>query len=124
MISRHVSEEKLCRTIETDGELHVDELTLDNAELIKNAGPWGQQFPEPVFDGEFDIVSQRLVGGNHLKMVLQLPGGKYPVDAIAFQVDVNRWPDHRATRAKIAYRLDTNEFRGKSTVQLVVEELA
>ncbi len=122
-ISRHVSEDKLYRTIETDGELHVDELTLDNAELIKSAGPWGQQFPEPLFDGEFDIISQRLVGTNHLKMVLQPPGGKYPVDAIAFQVDVNRWPDHRATRAKIAYRLDANEFRGKSTVQLVVEEL-
>ncbi len=122
-ISRHISEDKLCRTIETDGELHTDELTLDNAELIKNAGPWGQQFPEPLFDGEFDIVSQRLVGGNHLKMVLQPPGGKYPVDAIVFQVDVNQWPNHRAARTKIAYRLEANEFRGKSTVQLVVEEL-
>lgn len=122
-IARYVDEEKLCRVIETDGELLVDEFTLANAELLKNAGPWGQHFPEPSFDGDFTILSQRLVGGNHLKMTLQCPGMSHPIDAIAFQVDLEKWPNHRAKKAKIAYRLDANEYRGTATVQLIIDEL-
>jgi single-stranded-DNA-specific exonuclease len=124
IVSRHLTLDQLRPMIETDGELCLDDFTLENADILKEAGPWGQQFPEPVFDGEFAIISQRLVGGNHLKLVLQPKNGAHQVDAIAFQVDVNEWPNHRATHAKIAYRLDSNEYRGRSTLQLVVEELA
>ncbi|OGT44162.1 MAG: single-stranded-DNA-specific exonuclease RecJ [Gammaproteobacteria bacterium RIFCSPHIGHO2_12_FULL_40_19] len=122
-VSRSLSQDQLCRVIETDGELSADDFTLENASVLKEAGPWGQQFPEPVFDGEFEIISQRLVGGNHLKLVLQPKEGAHHVDAIAFQVDTNAWPNHRATHAKIAYRLDTNEYRGRSTLQLIIEDI-
>lgn len=123
VVSRHLTEDKLCRVIETDGSLSVSDFTLDNVEMIKQAGPWGQCFPEPVFDGEFDIVSQRLVGSNHLKMVLQSKEGGFPLNAIAFQVDPNQWPNHRVTQAQVAFKLEINEFRGKSSLQLVVEDM-
>ncbi len=123
-VSNYLQEDQLHRVIESDGELHPDDFTLENAGIIKEAGPWGQHFSEPLFDGEFEIISQRLVGGHHLKLVLQPQNGKFPVDAIAFQVDINQWPNHRVTKATMAYRLDANEYRGRSSLQLVVEEIA
>ncbi len=122
-ISQHLNLDQLNQIIESDGELASNDLTLENANLLREAGPWGQHFPEPVFDGEFDIVSQRLVGGAHLKMVLKPKKGDYCVDAIAFQVDLNKWPNHRLESAKVAYRLDTNSYRGKRTLQLLIEEI-
>src|SRR3990167_269947 len=122
-IERYLDENKLFRVIETDGELSADDFMLENAELLKDAGPWGQYFPEPLFDNEFTIVSQRLVGNHHLKLVLQTKHSTQLLDAIAFQVNVNQWPNHRITQARMAYRLDTNEYRGRTRLQLVVEEI-
>ncbi|MCX7124598.1 MAG: DHHA1 domain-containing protein, partial [Gammaproteobacteria bacterium] len=122
-VSQQLRQDQLCRVIESDGELSLDDFTLENAGMIRDAGPWGQHFPEPVFDGEFEIISQRLVGTNHLKLVLKAKNAIHPVDAIAFQVDINKWPNHRATHATIVYRLDVNEYRGRSSLQLMVEEI-
>src|SRR3990167_1242274 len=87
IISQHLTEDQLKQHIESDGVLNHADLTLENAHLLREAGPWGQHFPEPIFDGEFDIVNQRLVGGAHLKLVLKPIDGNYCVEAIAFQVD-------------------------------------
>lgn len=111
--------EPLC---ETDGELTSAEFCLDNAELLRQAGPWGQQFPEPLFDGEFALRAQRVVGERHLKMRLQ-PAGGPELDAIAFRVDTERWPDETVQRVRAAYRLDVNEWRGRRSLQLLVEQL-
>ena len=46
-------------------------MTLQTAESLKQAGLWGQAFPEPLFDGEFKILQQKLVGEKHLKMLLE-----------------------------------------------------
>lgn len=75
--------EDLEAAITTDGPLAPEELNLDTAYLLKRAGPWGQHFPEPVFDGEFRVVSQRIVGENHLKLVLQPVEGGGIIDGIA-----------------------------------------
>lgn len=122
-VEGHLTKEQLCRVIETDGELKGDAFTLQNAQLLRDAGPWGQFFPEPAFDGEFEVVSQRLVGEAHLKLQLKHPDCPYPVNAIAFQVDLDQWPNYRCERVRCAYRLDINEYRGRSSLQLVVEEL-
>ncbi|OGT51810.1 MAG: single-stranded-DNA-specific exonuclease RecJ [Gammaproteobacteria bacterium RIFCSPHIGHO2_12_FULL_42_13] len=122
-VSKYLSADQLQPIIETDGELSPEEFTLTNAELMQEAGPFGQQFPEPLFDGEFEVLSQRLVGEKHLKMSLKPINGAYPVDAIAFQVDTQRWPNNRISRAKMAYRLASNEYQGRVGLQLVVEEL-
>ncbi|MBV53782.1 MAG: single-stranded-DNA-specific exonuclease RecJ [Coxiellaceae bacterium] len=107
----------------TDGSLSADDLTLDMADLLRQSGPWGQAFPEPQFDGIFDVIEQRLVGGSHLKLTLQHPDGMYPVSAICFNVDVNHWPNHHCCQIKIVYRLDINAFRNNKTLQLMVDQL-
>ncbi len=110
-------------TLLSDGELPFTEIGLPLADALRNAGPWGQGFPEPLFDGEFAVLEQRIVGEKHLKMVLSAPSGLGAVvDAIAFNVDTTHWPN-AARRVRIAYRLDVNEYRGLRTPQLLVELL-
>ncbi len=108
----------------SDGELSVEELTLPTAELLRDGGPWGQAFPEPIFDGKFRIRQQRLVGEKHLKLMVEPLGVNPPLlDAIAFNVDITQWPDNSVKEVELAYRLDVNEFRGNRTVQLLVQHL-
>jgi len=116
-----IAKEDLQGTLLSDGELSVSELTLPFAEILREAGPWGQNFAEPLFDDVFTLVQQRIVGEKHLKVVLQKSGKVF--DGIAFNVDVTQWPNHKANQVHIAYKLDINEFRGKQTVQLLIEEI-
>ena len=109
----------------TDGEVQAEELTLATALQLRDHGPWGQGFPEPSFDGEFHVVQQRLLAEKHLKLVLSPIGKPQSVlDAIAFNVDRDLWPDCNITRIRAVYRLDVNEFRGQRTVQLILEYIA
>jgi single-stranded-DNA-specific exonuclease len=122
-VSRHAEDVHLQAVIESDGELSPDEFQLDLATELRFAGPWGQHFPEPIFDGRFNVVSQRLVGEKHLKLVLAPPGTKTVLDAIAFNVDLDIWPDQSIEQVEVAYRLDVNEFRGQRSLQLMIEHL-
>lgn len=121
VVSRHLTDDQLHNSLVSDGELLHADITLEIAEVLREAGPWGQSFPEPMFDGVFQMIEQRLVGNKHLKMVLASNGKM--IDAIAFNVDTATWPNHRCEQVKVAYRMDVNEFRGKRTVQLIVEHL-
>ena len=104
----------------SDGELTAADFSLDTAMLLRKAGPWGQGFPEPVFDGVFHIVQKRVLQGKHLKMVLTVNGNENKfLDAIVFNVDVTEWPDEGET-IHIAYRLDVNYFRGEEKLQLMI----
>ncbi len=122
-VERHAEDVELQAVVETDGELAVEDFELGLATELRFAGPWGQRFPEPIFDGRFQVVSQRLVGGKHLKMVLSLPGHSALLDAIAFNIDPRQWPDDAVSEIEIAYRLDVNEFRGQRSLQLMIEHL-
>ena len=122
-VARHAEEVHLQAVIESDGELAASDFQLDLATELRFAGPWGQHFPEPLFDGQFQVVNQRLVGDKHLKMVLAPSGSKTVLDAIAFNVDLEIWPSQSIEEVEIAYRLDVNEFRGQRSVQLIVEHL-
>ncbi|SFN33255.1 single-stranded-DNA-specific exonuclease RecJ [Marinobacter pelagius] len=112
--------EDLEAAIITDGPLGADELNLDTAYLLKRAGPWGQHFPEPVFDGEFRVVSQRIVGENHLKLVLQPADGGGIIDGIAFNTGPEV-PDYTRSGARLVYKPDANTFRGRTNLQLLVD---
>ncbi|MDB4326916.1 single-stranded-DNA-specific exonuclease RecJ [bacterium] len=104
----------------SDGELQTEDFTLAFAFCLKEAGPWGQGFPEPLFDGEFELIDQRLVGSKHLKMMVKHQSGVL-IDAIAFNVDLALWPNAQCSHVNIAYKLDINEFRGRTSLQLMVE---
>jgi single-stranded-DNA-specific exonuclease len=110
-----------CRgEIVSDGPLSADELTLDMALQLQNAGPWGQLFPEPLFDNRFEILDQRLVGQHHLKLALKHEAGGEVIDAIAFNINPAEWPNHRARFLHAAYKLDVNTYRNRRTLQLMI----
>jgi len=121
-VRRHLAAEDLRGVIVSDGELVPEDLNLDMAELLRSAGPWGQTFPEPLFDGLFEIVSQRVVGERHLKMVVKIPGYDKLFDAIAFNTEEQPWPRESA-QARVAYKLDVNDYRGQRSAQLLVEHI-
>ena len=116
-------EEDLNQRLETDGALSASDLTLTLAEKLREAGPWGHHFPEPLFDGTFSILQQRVVGLRHLKLVLMEPTSGQAIDAIHFNADMSVWPNEAAQQVRCVYKLDVNEFRGQKTVQLLVEYL-
>ena len=122
-VERHAEDVQLQAVIESDGELVESDFALELAEQLRLAGPWGQHFPEPVFDGRFQVVSQRLVAERHLKMVLFPASGSVLLDAIAFNIDPEVWPDQTVEQVQIAYRLDVNDYRGQRSLQLLVEHI-
>lgn len=123
-VRRQLNEADLQAVIISDGELLAADLSLQLAAQLRDAGPWGQHFPEPVFDGEFFVLQQRKVGEKHLKMTLGLDSqGQQFVDAIAFNVDTNTWPNPQIKKVRVAYKLDINEFRGNTNLQLLVDYL-
>jgi single-stranded-DNA-specific exonuclease len=107
----------------TDGPLRPEEITLETAKLLQEAGPWGQMFPQPSFDNTFEILDQRLVGQHHLKLTLTQGPGCDPIDAIAFFVDLACWPNHRAKQVHIVYKLDINVYQGRTRLQLLIDAL-
>lgn len=121
-VTRHAGVNGLQAIIESDGELPATAMDLLLAEQLQAGGPWGQGFPEPVFDGTFWVISQKLVGSKHLKMVLApLEQRNQLVDAIAFNVDLDIWPDPAIQKIRVAYKLAVNEFRGNRNIQLMVD---
>ncbi|MFQ5934824.1 MAG: single-stranded-DNA-specific exonuclease RecJ [Acidiferrobacterales bacterium] len=121
-VSHQLSDDDLEGKILTDGELVNEELTVELASLLRSAGPWGQDFPEPVFDGQFEIVSKRVVGDRHLKLALRYPGQNKVVEAIGFHLaSSGTAPDWPRTHA--AYKLDVNDYQGYQTLQLVIEHM-
>jgi len=101
----------------TDGLLAADEFTHHNACLLRDAGPWGQGFPEPSFDGEFDILDTRILGANHLKLRLRPTTGGPILNAIHFG-GAEQLP---AAREHLVYRLEPDDYRGGDAIQLLVE---
>lgn len=122
-----VSQQQLTRVLEVDGELASHELALDLAEQLRYAGPWGQGFPEPLFQGRFTLVQQRIVGGRHLKLVLSPVSAGVVVDTLIdgiwFNIDPSEWPNAHCQQVNLVYQLDINEFRGRRSVQLLIQHL-
>ena len=105
--------------IVSDGVLPESAFELGFARLLRDAGPWGSGFPEPVWNGDFTVLEQRTVGEHHLKLRVRPAHGGSTVDAIAFN---QAGPAYRGV-VQLAYRLDVNEFRGVETPQLIVEQI-
>jgi single-stranded-DNA-specific exonuclease len=122
-LNKHMTSDDCIGRLLSDGELKANDFSLSTAAMIEQAGPWGQEFPRPLFDNEFELVDQRLLGGKHLKMTLRANGTSELIDAIAFNVAEGEWPNHRARKVHCAYYLDVNRYQGRSRLQLMVEHL-
>ncbi|EAS46805.1 RecJ exonuclease [marine gamma proteobacterium HTCC2207] len=128
-VAQLLSADDLQAKIATDGELIQQQLSMQTAELLRDSGPWGQLFPEPCFEGEFEVLQQRIVGEKHLKLVLapvSETGQKQPyagIDGIWFNADTEVWPSSHHRLVRCVYRLDINEYRGQQSLQLMIQFL-
>ncbi len=120
VVRTRLTEDDLQAVLHSDGELAAEEFTLELAQALADGGPWGQAFPEPLFDGVFELVTCRVVAERHWKLVLRTPGADRVLDAIAFH-QVPQFPAAPPPRLRAAYRLDANEFRGNLSLQLRIE---
>lgn len=120
-VRRHLRPEDLRGVLYSDGELTAAEFNLEVAEALRAGGPWGQGFPEPLFDGIFQLMERRIVGKHHSRLQLRPEGTGLNLTAMAFNRVVN-FPEP-LPRLRVAYRLDVNEFRGRRSAQLIVEHL-
>ncbi|EGQ7823196.1 single-stranded-DNA-specific exonuclease RecJ [Vibrio parahaemolyticus] len=127
VVKKELDEAALKGVILTDGELKPEEFSMHIAEQLRAGGPFGQAFPEPIFDGEFKVLHQKLVGDKHLKLMLEPLYKGHPtnvmIDGIAFNVDLRRWPDASVKTVRLAYKLDVNEFRGNQSLQLMIDHI-
>lgn len=134
--ARHLDQSALQKRLLTDGEVAEADMQLETAELIRSAGPWGQGFPEPSFDGVFECLAQRKLGDKHIKFVLSPVDGKIPapiraglvsnqqrlaLDGIAFNVAPESMPPEQTRYLRLVYRLDVNEYRGQRQLQLIID---
>ena len=121
-VTRFFSEAGDLSTVYTDGDLAEEDITLENAEDIQMAAPWGQGFPIPLFEGEFNVLHSRVVGEQHLRLTLQSFHRKWKFEAIVFRaID----PGEKAPvlrRIHAVYQLDVNEYRGKRRLQLIISD--
>ncbi|MEH0671696.1 single-stranded-DNA-specific exonuclease RecJ [Vibrio owensii] len=127
VVKKELDEAALKGVIMSDGELKPEEFSMHVAEQLRSGGPFGQAFPEPIFDGEFKVLHQKLVGEKHLKLMLEPLYKGHPtnvmIDGIAFNVDLRRWPDASVKTLRLAYKLDVNEFRGNQSLQLMIDHI-
>jgi single-stranded-DNA-specific exonuclease len=118
----HLSADDLRGVIYSDGTLEEADFCMELAQQLRSGGPWGQGFPEPVFNGRFTVRNSRIVGERHLKLELQPEGSTLSIDAIAFN-QVERGVPRLNDVIDVVYRLDINEYRGRAALQLVIEQI-
>jgi len=123
VLQSHVEPEVLEQSLNTDGEIEHEDISIALAELLPSAAPWGQGFPEPQFHGRFRVENIRTVGqeGDHLRLTLSLNNNRN-ITAMAFRQQQPDWLV-QGGEAIVHYRLDVNEFRNQRSVQMLVENL-
>ncbi|MBN1683967.1 MAG: single-stranded-DNA-specific exonuclease RecJ [Gammaproteobacteria bacterium] len=118
-IKQLLKPEDLEEVLMSDGELDPTDMHLDFAKQLQASGPWGIGFPEPLFEGNFELIRQQIVAQNHLKMILKQ--NARIIDAIAFNVDLDQWPNQRCEAIYALYRLTINEYKGRKNIQLIIK---
>lgn len=107
----------------TDGELVAEDFSLQFVEALTHSHIWGHGFVAPQFDGLFEVLDSRILKDKHLKLSLKYPGVLYPVDAIWFNYDTEKW-DYRAKEVHVLFELNINEWNGNQNIQMMVKDLA
>jgi single-stranded-DNA-specific exonuclease len=118
VVEASMDPEALQQLLMSDGELAPAELDFQHAEALRLAGPWGQGFPEPLFDGHFQVARWQVLKEKHLKLSLRVPGRAEPISAIHFSGWRGNAP---ANHVHIAYRLVSDDYRGGGAIQLIIE---
>ncbi|MBS1269294.1 MAG: Single-stranded-DNA-specific exonuclease RecJ [Gammaproteobacteria bacterium] len=111
------------RVLYTDGPLHEDDLTVENAKLLREHGPWGQGFPEPLFDDTFEVLERGTVGKGFLRYKLRKPGCKKVIAGICFDPPGGESSPDPKNEIHAVYRLAVNDYAGRQTAQLILEHI-
>ena len=119
-VRQYLSVEQLQGVILSDGTLSPEDFNLELAEQLRTLTPWGHHFPEPIFDGEFELLTYRVLKDKHLKMQVRPLAGKQTIEVIAFNALEKQWLTP-VNRIHLAYKLDINYFRGFKNLQLRAE---
>jgi len=119
-VSQYLSAEDLQGVIMTDGELTADDFNLDLAEQLRTLTPWGQNFPEPIFEGLFELMEYQVLKEKHLRMKVRPLESDLFLNAIAFNADLSFC---HARKIYLVYKLDINYFRGTKNLQLVIKHI-
>ena len=119
---RHLDEDALHKVLLTDGHLKSGDFSLATAEMLRDAGPWGQSFPEPVFEGYFSVRSTKIMKEKHLKLTVRPAGEAKELDAVAFN-QAHVFGANVPSEIRLVYRADVNHFRGLANLQLIVEHM-
>ncbi len=120
-VAKHFAKEGTRQVIDTDGSLSTNEITLENAEQLRRAAPWGQGFPAPLFDDIFIVIAQSVVGERHFRFTLQRPDTEQHYVGIAFNAVEPEQSITQLTQIHAVYRLDVNDFRDEQSLQLIIE---
>ena len=112
-------EDLLQNIILTDGELQPNDMNMQMAQLIEQSGPWGQEFPEPIFEGNFRVIQRRRIGIDQRHLKLRLQSGEVEVEAVAFNKSDDEWPEN-CDIVSVTYRIEVNRFNGFETLQLMI----
>lgn len=126
-IENLANEEILENVILTDGELNSDEYNLDTVSLLEKAGPWGQEFPEPVFTGSFRVISQRILKDRHYKLVLAPDADSdLLLDGIAFNYlegNESSADTGLPQNINVVFKLSINDYRGRQSLQMMIDKI-
>lgn len=122
IVDNHVKEDTFKEVHYSDGNLEAQNFDLSDATELRFAAPWGQNFPTPTFDNHFTIINKHILNNQHIKLLLRPKGSERSVAAISFNAELENWPD-RGAEIHLLYKLDINEFRGETSLQLMVEKL-
>lgn len=109
-------------TLWTDGELPASAFQIDTVDLLHNLSPWGQKFPQPIFEGIFKVLDYRWLKEVHLKLRVALENGQV-VDAIAFNAASKYQFDPMRDSVRLVYELDKNIFNGNVSLQMRIAHL-
>ncbi|MXP56677.1 single-stranded-DNA-specific exonuclease RecJ [Pantoea sp. Mhis] len=123
IINEYLQNKVLQHIIWSDGELETWQFSLHTAEMLRDAGPWGHEFPEPTFDGQFELLKQQLICNQHLKVLLKPIGGGPILEGINFNIDPSVWPNKKLHYVKIAYKLNINNYGGNQSLQLIIDHI-
>lgn len=123
LLETQLNSDLLLPIIETDGEVDSCDMNYEIAKQLKASGPWGEGFPEPLFDGEFVIHNQRLFAEKHLKLILEPKNGGALIEGVFFNADLQIWPDKSIKQVKLAYHLDVDNFRNNQAAKLLIRYL-
>jgi single-stranded-DNA-specific exonuclease len=123
-IQRTSSPETLVPAIQIDSELEVGAISDDLLNELELLMPFGVGNPEPLFLAQdVKVVSSKIVGQNHRRMVLSQTSGSATATIAAIHFNVNDDDAKKFHFDQMVFRLHWNRWNGKKTAQIVVEDL-